>query len=144
MPMNDAKRYWSPLFELRNKLGCWVRMRWRDDTSFYVSEWRMILLMPVDGYLEGPDGPIRLRDVEWVEVATSLVSGGQRKPMQIIDIKNELLSGLLSTQIKWELIDSMWSMERSFKGELMFAFKDEPVQVVRIVNPFFESQPGRF
>lgn len=138
--MNDAELYWSPLFQLRNKLGCWVRMRWRDDTSSYVSEWGVILLMPVDGYLEVPDGPIRLRDVAWVELSTSLVSGGLRRPIQIIDIKDELLAGLVSTQINLQLIDSTWSMEKSFKGELVYAFKDEPVQLVRIANPFFEPR----
>ncbi len=138
--MSDAELYWSPFFQLRSQLGCWVRMAWRDATSSYVSEWGMILLMPVEGYLEGPDGPIPLRDVKWVEVSTCRIRAGLGRPMQIINIKDELLAGLVSTQINWELIDSMWSMELSFKGELVYAFKDEPVQVVRVVNPFFEPK----
>jgi len=85
--------------------------------------------MPTAGYLEGPGGPIPLRDVEWVEVSTSRVKGGiAGRPRQMVDTKEEILAGLRGTQLTWELRESTWSMEG--------VFDEEAVQVVRIINPF--------
>jgi hypothetical protein len=85
--------------------------------------------MPVKGYLEGPGGPVPLRDVEWVEVSTCRIKGGiAGRPRQMIVVKDEILAGLGATQAIWTLRDSTWSMER--------VFEEEPVQVVRIANPF--------
>lgn len=84
--------------------------------------------MPVEGYLEGPGGPIPLRDVEWVDVSTSLIKGGiAGRPRQLIDVKDEIFSGLRGTHLPWELRESVWSKEG--------IFDEEPVQVFRIANP---------
>jgi hypothetical protein len=85
--------------------------------------------MPTEGYLEGPGGPIPLGDVEWVEVSTSRIKGGiAGRPRQMVDTKEEILAGLRGTQLTWELRESAWSMEG--------VFDEEPVQVIRVINPF--------
>ena len=89
--------------------------------------------MPVQGYLEGPDGPVPLRDVEWVEVSTCRIKGGMTgRPWQMIDAKDEILAGLRETQLSWELLESTWSVQGVFEGK--------PVQVVRIANPYGPHQ----
>ena len=85
--------------------------------------------MPVESYLEGCEGPTPVRDVEWVEVSTNRVKGGLRGlPLEMVNVKNETLAGLVETQLCWELRETTWSMDR--------IFQDEPVQVLRFMNPF--------
>ena len=97
--------------------------------------------MPVDGYLEGPDGPWSLRDVEWVDVSTSLVEASRVDPamtlaearrvgfsLKFVDIKAEIIDGLQGTVLSWELRESIWNWEG--------VFEERPVEVVHIVNPF--------
>ena len=89
----------------------------------------MLLTIPVKGYLEGPGGPIPLRHVERVEVSTNTIKGGLAgRPLQLIDIKDEILQGLEGTRAIWTLQDGTWTMDRFFT--------DEPVQLIRIANPF--------
>lgn len=85
--------------------------------------------MPVEGYLEGCEGPTPVRDVEWVEISTNRVKGGLRGlPLEMVNVKNETLAGLVETQLCWELRETTLSMDR--------IFQDEPVQVLRFMNPF--------
>ncbi|HKD22345.1 MAG TPA: hypothetical protein VKB71_10040, partial [Rhizomicrobium sp.] len=80
------------------------------------------------GYLEASDGPILLRDVEWIEVSTRRIKGGvAKRPRQMVDVKHEILTGLKEMQLHWELRESRWTVE----GVL----EEEPVQVVRVVKP---------
>lgn len=127
--MKDALSYWSPLCELRTRLMCWVRVAWIEGASTEEGRWGQLLTMPVEGYLEGPDGPMPLRDVEWVELSTSDIYGGMAgRALRFVDVKDEILAGLRETQLNWELRDSKWSR----KG----VFEDVPVQVLRFINPF--------
>lgn len=127
--MKDASLYWSPLCGLVSQLRCWVRTAPRDGSLTQEGRWGQLLTMPVGGYLEASDGPIPLRDVEWVDVSTSLIKGGiAGRPRQMIDVKDEIIAGLGGMQLSWELRESTWSVEG--------VFEMEPVQVVRIVNPF--------
>ena len=127
--MKDAVSYWDPLFKLRRQLQCWVRVAWREGTSTEKGMWGQLLLMPVEGSLEGPDGPMPLRYVEWVEISMNRINGGMAgRPLKFIDIKDEILAGLRGMQLCWELRDTTWSEER--------IFENEPVQVARFVNPF--------
>ncbi len=92
--------------------------------------------MPEEGYLEGADGPWPLREVEWVEVSTKVIYGGMGgKPLIFVDVKDEILAGLKETELSWELHETVWSKER--------IFEDEPVEVVRVLNPFGPSQSQR-
>lgn len=133
----DASTYWSQLFDVVRPLSCWLRVAWRDGDSTDEGRWGMVLLIPVEGYLEGPDGPWPLRDVEWVDVSMSYLKGGMAgRPLQILDDKKEeTLAALRATQLDWELRDATWSKEGFFQ--------DEPVELVRIANPFFRPIPGR-
>jgi hypothetical protein len=86
----------------------------------------------VDGYLEGSGGPTPLRDVEWVEISTFRIKGGiAGRPREMVNAKDEILAGLGGTHVSWELRDSTWSVDR--------ILEEEPVQVVRIANPFFRG-----
>ncbi|RDD80054.1 hypothetical protein DVJ77_19475 [Dyella tabacisoli] len=128
-PYHSEETYWSPLCRLRSELHCWVRLVWRDGSSIQEGHWGQLLIMPVQGYLEGPGGPVPLRHIEWVEISTSTVKGGMAgRPLQMIDVKDEILAGLSETQAIWTLRESSWSIER--------IFKDEPVRLIRIANPF--------
>lgn len=127
--MEDALSYWPPLCKLVSQLRCWVRIVWREGTSTLEGPWGRLLTVPAEGYLEASGGPIPLRDVEWVEVSTSRIKGGiAGRPREMIDAKDEILAGLRETQLSWELRESVWSVEG--------IFEEEPVKVVRIVNPF--------
>jgi hypothetical protein len=91
--------------------------------------------MPTESYLEGAGGPIPLRDVEWVEISTSKIKGGiAGRPLQLIDMRDEIVSGLSMTKAIWTLRDAIWSKER--------LFHEQPVQLIRIANPF-RSTAGR-
>jgi hypothetical protein len=126
--MSDASSYWSPLCKLVSQLRCWVRVASRTRASTQEGRWGQLLTMPTEGYLEGPGGAVPLRDVAWVEVSTSRIKGGiGGRPRQMIDTKEEILAGLRGTQLTWELRESTWSVEG--------VFDEEPVQVVRVVNP---------
>lgn len=135
--MSDADSYWAPVCAIRAELGCWVRWAWRADGATTISPWGTLLLMPVEGYLEGPQGPVAFRDVEWVDLSTLVPHGGVvAHPLRMRDIKPELLARLGDTRAEWELRDTTWSIDR--------LFAHEPVQVVRIANPFGpKSQPAR-
>ncbi|WP_157216082.1 hypothetical protein [Flavisphingomonas formosensis] len=130
--MDNAVAYWSQLLAVVRLNRCWVRVAWRDGDTTDLGNWGMSLGIPVDGYLEGPDGPWPLGNVEWVDVSMSYLKGGLAGlPLQIVnDRKGEILSGLRATQLDWELRDTTWLIERQFSEE-------EPVQLARIVNPFF-------
>lgn len=133
----DASTYWSQLFEVVRPLRCWLRVAWRDGDSSDEGTWGQGLLMPVAGYLEGPDGPWPVRDVEWVDVSMRYLKGGMAGlPLRVLDDrKEEILAGLQATQLDWELRDARWSI----KG----FFHDEAVELVRIMNPFFGPITGR-
>ena len=104
--MSDASSYWSQLCALTSQLRCWVRLAYNEGGSTIEGHWGQLLTIPTKGYLEGPGGPVRLRDVEWVEVSTSHIKGGMAgRPRQMIDIKDELLPRLRETQLIWELRD---------------------------------------
>ena len=128
--MKDALSYWSPLCQLVMQLRCWVRIAWKEGASTQEGYWGQLLTIPVDGYLEGPGGPVPFRSVEWVEVSTSRIKGGiAGRPRQMIIVKDEILEGLRGTQLDWGLRESTWSIAGVFEEE-------EAVQVVRVVNPF--------
>jgi hypothetical protein len=127
--MKDALSYWSPLCHLVMQLRCWVRMAWRDGASTQEGDWGQLLTIPVDGYLEVSSGPVPFRDVDWIEVSMNRVRGGMAgRPLQMLDVKEEILADLRGMQVSWEFRDSTWSMEG--------VFEERPVQVIRITNPF--------
>ena len=50
------------------------------------------------------------------------------RPLQMIDMKTEILEALQETQLCWEIRESTWSVDR--------LFEEEPVTVIAILNPF--------
>ena len=74
--MSDAESYWAPLCTLTSRLKCWFRMAYKEGSGTIKEEWGQLLTIPTKGYLEGPNGPIRIHDVEWVELSTSRIKGG--------------------------------------------------------------------
>lgn len=129
MAMDDADSYWSPLCDLVSQLRCWVRVAWKDGASIQEGWWGQLLLIPTKGYLEATGGPIPIRDVKWVEISTMRIKGGiAGRPRQMVGAKEEILTCLRATQLKSELRETTWSVQG--------IFDQEPVQVVRVVNPF--------
>ena len=127
--MSGESSYWSQLCPLVMKLRCWVRMAWRQDGETLEGYWGKLLIIPTDGYLEAPGGPVPFRNVEWVDVSTKLVKGGVAgRPRELIEVKGELLEGLRGTTLTWELRASTWSISR--------VFDTEPVEVIRVTSRF--------
>ncbi len=128
--MDDATSYWLPLCAVVQRLRpCWVRTAWRDGDSTDEGRWGQLLTTPVNGYLEGPDGPWPVRVIEWVEVSTSGVKGGLAgRPLQFVDRKAEIIAAANETPLHWELRATNWTVER--------VFDNEPVDVLRFRNPF--------
>jgi hypothetical protein len=63
------------------------------------------------------------------EVSTKRIVGGiAGRPRQTADIKDDLTSRLHGTPLRWELRNSTWSVEG--------VFDEEPVQELRVLNPF--------
>lgn len=90
--------------------------------------------MPIDGYLEGPGGPLPIREIQWVEISMSRVKGGiAGHPLQFVDVKDDILPRLHATKVKWALHDTTWSKSR--------IFENQPVEVVRVMNPFGTTGP---
>jgi hypothetical protein len=129
MFMKDAISYWAPLCGLVAQLRCWINIASMVGTSTQGGHWGQLLTTPSEGYLEASGGPIPLRDIEWIDISTKRIKGGiAGRPLQMIDAKDEILVSLQGTQLSWELRESMWSVDG--------VFEEEPVQVVRILNPF--------
>lgn len=126
--MTGEASYWLPLCELVSRLRCWVRICARTGRSTRQGRWGQLLTSPTAGYLEASGGPVALGDVEWVEVSLQrIVAGIAGRPMQMVDIKDDVLSELSGTQLIWDVREGTWSIE----GIL----DEEPVQVVRVLNP---------
>ena len=129
---SDASSYWASLCEIRSRLKCWVRLAWTPDgRPTEVSRWGMLLGIPVPGYLEGPAGPVRMGEVEWVELSTSRLKGcmvdGKSQVAGTRDIREALVSELTATGLVWERHDATWSMAGKFD--------DLPVQTIRVSAP---------
>lgn len=93
------------------------------------TRWGQLLTMPTDGYLEGACGPIRLSQVEFVEVSTIRLRGGLAgRPLIEADIGNSLVSVLETTRAVWSRTRTTWSV-----GGL---FDEKPVEALRVENPF--------
>ena len=70
-----------------------------------------------------------LQNVEWIDISTLRPRGGMAgRPLQMINVKDEILAALQEAPLNWELRESVWSMER--------IFEQEPVQLLRFANPF--------
>lgn len=91
--------------------------------------WGQLLTIPTEGYIEVAGGPIPLRDVEWVDVSTSRINGGiAGRPRKMIDMKDQILANLRTTQLNWKIQKTTWSIPG--------IFEEEPTEVIRIANPF--------
>jgi hypothetical protein len=130
--MVDSDEYWKPICDLATRLRCWVRLSANDGRTRWVTDWRMLLLVPSAGYLEVGEGPVPIRHVEWVELSTLRVQGGLAgRPLARIDMTHDILSGLQKVSAVWKLRDTAWSLNGMFEDEL--------VRVVHLANPFAHS-----
>ena len=123
----ESRAYWGPVCSLSSH--CWVRLRASDGSAPWTTDWGMRLGLPTDGYLEASGGPVPIRHVEWVEIATMRVKGGMRGlPLEMIEITEELLASLRGMAIAWDLRQATWAIQG--------VFAERPVQVVHISNPW--------
>jgi hypothetical protein len=127
--MSDAVSYWDPLCTLVGRIRCWVRMAYRSRGEILIGRWGQLLIMPTSTYLEASGGPVPVADVEWVELSTKDIFGGMAgRPLRLVDIKDEVLAGVLEAGVTWDLREGVWSVEG--------LFDKEPLQIVHVLNPF--------
>jgi len=129
MTIDRIELYWSSLCRLRAELRCWVHIVRKQDSSVEKGRWGQMLTISIENYLEGPEGFVSFKDIEAVEISINRLRGGMaNRPLEMIDIKNEILEALNETQLRWEVSESVWSVDR--------IFEEESVSVVAILNPF--------
>lgn len=129
MTIDKTELYWSSLCRLRAELHCWVHIVRKQDSSVEKGRWGQMLTISIENYLEGPDGFVSFKDIEAVEISINRLRGGMaNRPLEMIDIKNEILEALNETQLRWEIRESVWSVDR--------IFEEESVSVIAILNPF--------
>ena len=125
---NDPDEYWRAIARVASQIQCWSRFKVREVAGGWTSGWSMLLTVPEEGYLE-VEGPMPIRDVEWVEISTAVLYGGIGSvPLTLRDISNELIAKLRDTTARWELRDTTWTVD-----DLL---EDAPVRIVHIPNPF--------
>ncbi|OBA11841.1 hypothetical protein BFR75_10245 [Acinetobacter pittii] len=129
MTIDRTELYWSSLCRLRAELRCWVHIVRKHDSSVEKGRWGQMLTISIENYLEGPDGFVSFKDIDVVEISINRLKGGMvNRPLQMIDIKTEILEALHETQLRWEVRESVWSVDR--------IFEEESVSVIAILNPF--------
>ncbi|YCO59348.1 hypothetical protein ACL9Z5_002629 [Acinetobacter calcoaceticus] len=129
MTIDRIELYWSSLCRLRAELRCWVHIVRKQDSSVEKGRWGQMLTISIENYLEGPEGFVSFKDIEAVEISINRLRGGMaNRPLEMIDIKNEILEALNETQLRWEVSESVWSVDR--------IFEEESVSVIAILNPF--------
>jgi hypothetical protein len=127
--LTAASEFWLPVCELRNRLKCWVRVSTAGDGRADRSDWGMLLIVPVPGYLEGPSGPVPIREVEWVELCSLVVRGGVAgRPLEFVDISESLLAAARAVAPAFELRDAPFSVSNRFSAR--------PARVLHFTNPF--------
>jgi hypothetical protein len=83
--------------------------------------------MPTSTYLEASGGPVPVADVEWVELSTKDIFGGMAgRPLRLVDIKDDVISGVREAGLTWDLREGTWSVEG--------IFDNEPLEIVRVMN----------
>ncbi len=129
MTIDRTELYWSSLCKLRAELRCWVHIVRKQDSSTEKGRWGQMLTISIENYLEGPDGFVSFKDIDVVEISINRLRGGlANRPLEMIDIKVEILEALQKTQLCWEIRESTWVVDRFFE--------EEPVTVIAILNPF--------
>ena len=124
----DAHTYWSELRDLVNTRRCWLRVAYTMDDVTEIGRWGQTLGIPVANYLEGPSGPMRFADVLWVEVSTQRLCGGLAgRPLESIDIREDLIAAMSKTQLIWDVRRTTWSIDR--------LFADKAIDVVHVDAP---------
>ena len=111
--MSPMSTDWIALCSIVRQLRCWVGVTPRSARESSAARWGQLLSMPTDGYLEGPGGPIRLADVEAVEISTQRIKGGiAGRPRELVDITESLLVALRASNLHWELREATWAVQR--------------------------------
>ncbi|ENX48371.1 hypothetical protein F886_00172 [Acinetobacter sp. NIPH 542] len=129
MTIDRTELYWSSLCRLRSEFDCWVHIVRKQVSSTEKGRWGQLLTISIENYLEGPDGFVSFKDIDAVEISINCLMGGMaNRPLEMIDIKAEILEALQKTQLCWEIRESTWVVDRFFE--------EEPVTVIAILNPF--------
>jgi len=85
--------------------------------------------MPVELSLEGPGGPVPIRHIVWVQVMPVRVRGGLAgRPLEFLDIQDEVVARIRGTSAVWALREERWSVEG--------LFENRPGTAIHIANPF--------
>jgi hypothetical protein len=127
--MTNGDAYWSPISELAARLRCWSRACINDGQNQWITDWGQLLILPVNGYVEVSEGPYPIRQFEWVQLSTMKLRGGLAgRPLEFIDISQQVLEDLKQHMHRFEIRDESWSVPRFFDSK--------PVKIIHLVNPF--------
>jgi len=130
--MMTGDTYWAPICELAMHLRCWSRASVSDGPNRWTTDWGQLLILPVDGYLEVAGGPCPIRQFEWIQLSTmKLHSGLGGRPLEFVDISQEILTNVKKHDRRFEIRDESWSISG--------LFENEPVKVIQFENPFCAS-----
>jgi hypothetical protein len=136
VPAIDPQGYWMPVCEIVRRPRCWLRLAWVDGAETNMSRWDQGLGMPIDRYLEGPDGPLPIRHVMWVQVMPVLVRGGLAgRPLEFVEMQDEVVASMRGTRALWTLREEQWSVEGLFESR--------PGLAIHIANPFRTGRNGQ-
>ncbi|CAA0279090.1 hypothetical protein QDT73_04085 [Acinetobacter baumannii] len=101
MTIDRTELYWSSLWRLRAELRCWIHIVRKYDSSVEKGRWGQMLTISIENYLEGPDGFVSFKDIDVVEISINRLKGGMaNRPLQMIDIKTEILEALHEAQLR--------------------------------------------
>lgn len=101
MTIDRTELYWSSLWRLRAELRCWIHIVRKYDSSVEKCRWGQMLTISIENYLEGPDGFVSFKDIDVVEISINRLKGGMaNRPLQMIDIKTEILEALHEAQLR--------------------------------------------
>ena len=133
--MTTVNAYWAPICELASRLRAWSRASVSDERDRFTTDWGQLLTLPVNGYLEGSDGPRPIGQFEWIQIAGARVRGGMAgRPLEFVDIFDEIVAGLNQQDRRYEIRSESWSMPG--------IFENEPVKVLHLPNPFRLTTSG--
>src|SRR5437899_3351649 len=111
--MTTGNAYWAPICELAMRLRSWSRASVSDGPDRWTTDWGQLLTLPVEGYLEVSDGPRPIGQFEWIQIAAARVRGGMAgRPLEFVDISDEIVAGLDQHDRAYEIRSESWSIPR--------------------------------
>ncbi len=128
--MSPSASYWKPVCDLVARTHYYVRAGVVSDVDSWRTHWGQMLVMPVEGYLEPPGGPVRTCEIEWVDIAPIELFGGMLGlPRRLVDRWDSFTPELTALGVAWEVVGVTGVGEK---------FGIDSIRVAHLHNPFFQ------